>query len=351
VVVPIGINDWALPSGGNHYDRRVIDALPGLGWEVREHLVPGSWPTPTQFDRDWFDRILAGLPDGAVVLVDGLIAAAAPSLVDATRRLCVAVLLHMPFAEAAPPDRAAEVARVEAAVLRACDAVIATSNWTRDWIVTHHAVPADRVSTAVPGVDPAPLAFSLGSSSGSELLCVGPVVPGKGQDVLVEALGRLRELPWTCRFVGACDQDPGFVTSLMATAQRTGIEDRVTFAGTLTRHLLSSVRSDSDLVISTSRHEAYGMALAEALSAGLPVIATQVGGQSEAVGRASDGTIPGLLVADGDVAALADALRHWLTDPELRQRWREAAALRRHDLTGWTETAGCVAAALHAVSD
>jgi len=347
--VPIGINDWTLPSGGNHYDRRVIDELPGTGWDVREHLVPGSWPKPTLFDRIWFDRILAGLPDDAVVLIDGLIAAAAPSVVDAARRLRIAVLLHMPFAEAAAPEATAEVASVEGAVLNACAAVVTTSDWTRDWVITHHGVPSDLVRTATPGVDPGPLASS-GASPGGELLCVGPVVPAKGQDVLVTALGQLRELSWTCQFVGACDNDPGFVTSLFEAAQRMGIEDRLTFTGALSQRRLAMLRSESDLVISASRHEAYGMALAEALAVGIPVIATDAGGQSEAVGQASDGTRPGLLVPDGDVDAVADALRRWLTDPDLRQRWRESAALRRRDLAGWSETARAVAAALDSVA-
>ncbi len=81
------------------------------------------------------------------------------------------------------------------------------------------------------------------------------------------------------------------------------------------------------------------MAVAEGLARGIPVVATEVGGQPEAVGP----TGAGLLVPPGDVGALAAALRRWLTEPGLRERLRGAAADRRATLTTWPETARVVA--------
>ena len=82
------------------------------------------------------------------------------------------------------------------------------------------------------------------------------------------------------------------------------------------------------------------MAVAEGLARGIPVVATEVGGQPEAVGHA---TGAGLLVPPGDVGALAAALRRWLTEPELRERLRGAAADRRATLRPGPETARVVA--------
>ena len=67
-----------------------------------------------------------------------------------------------------------------------------------------------------------------------------------------------------------------------------------------------------------SRAETYGMVVTEALARGIPVLGTQVNGVPEALGAAPDGTVPGLLVPPGDPAALAAALRDWLTDAGLR---------------------------------
>ena len=79
-VVPDGIDDPDRPSGGNAYDRRVCDGLVAAGWEVVEHPVAGAWPDPDQSARTALACVLAELPPGAVVLVDGLVASAAPEV-------------------------------------------------------------------------------------------------------------------------------------------------------------------------------------------------------------------------------------------------------------------------------
>ena len=333
-VVPDGIDDPKRPSGGNVYDRRLSDELPGCGWAVHEHPVAGDWPNPDPVDRDRFDALLDGLPDDSLVLVDGLIASAAESLVTTAGRLRVVVLLHMPAA----------TDRVEADVLNAAAGVIATSQWSRDWVITQYGLPRDRVWTAVPGVDPAPPA--PGSPSGRNLLTVGPIVPAKGQDLLVTALAECADLDWSCTLAGAADLDRDFVTSLQAIATSSGIEDRLEFAGPLSSIALDDLRSQCDLMISASRREAYGMAIAEGLAAGLPVIATDVGGHHEAVGQAADGTLPGMLVPTDDAEGLAAGVRAFLTDPDLRASWRQAARSRSLDLPGWPDTARTVADAL-----
>jgi glycosyltransferase involved in cell wall biosynthesis len=294
-------------------------------------------------DHARLPEVLDGLPDGAVVLVDGLIASTAEPLVGAADRLNVVVLVHMPFAEADPAVQA-----VEAVVLNAAAAIITTSEWSRDWVAANLHVPAERMSVATPGVDPSPLTDH--SDGGQRLLCVGSVTAAKGYDVLVEALTHVADLDWSCTCVGALELEPGFVASLTEAVVFAGLAGRLQFVGPMTRPALDHMRARTDLVIVPSRRESYGMVAAEALAAGIPVIGTDVGGHREAIGRATDGTRPGLLVPDGDASAVADALRQWLTDPEVRGRWRESAMLRRGERSGWPETARAVAAALDAVS-
>ena len=80
------------------------------------------------------------------------------------------------------------------------------------------------------------------------------------------------------------------------------------------------------------------MVVTEALARGLPVVATTVGGLPEALGRAPDGSRPGMLVPPDDPAALAAALRRWLGDSALRQRLRHSSRERRSTLQGWSAT-------------
>jgi glycosyltransferase involved in cell wall biosynthesis len=332
VVVPAGIDDVARPSGGNVYDRRVCAELVAAGWTVSEHHAPGAWPDPRPADEACLDSFLGTLPARALVLVDGLIASAAPGpAIRYADRLRLAVLVHLPLGVTAPARRASE-----AAMLARVAAVVTTSAWTRSWLVDHYRLPADRITVAVPGTDAAELA--TGTPSGGELVCVGAVTPTKGHDVLVEALARIRDLSWRCVCVGALDVDSTFAGRLRDCVRATRLADRMVFTGPLTGAGLDAVYRAADALVLPSRAETYGMVVGEALARGLPVVATSAGGVPQALGHSPVGT-PGVLVPPDDPAALAAALRSWLEDPDHRARLRLAAQARRPTLPTWREPA------------
>ncbi|MFJ5773097.1 glycosyltransferase family 4 protein [Streptomyces sp. NPDC093094] len=348
LVVPGGVADPASPSGGNAYDRRICLDLPGFGWQVHQHLVPGAWPRPSDADRAELARVLRRLPDGAVVLLDGLVACGVPeTVVPETGRLRLAVLVHLPLGDETglAPGTAAELDAREREVLRAVPAVIATSDWAVRRLVAHHGLAPDRVHAAMPGADIAPLA--PGTDGVSQLLCVAAVTPRKGQHRLVEALAAARDLPWSCTCVGALTQDPAYVARLRALIDRHGLTDRVHLAGPQAGAALDASYAAADLMVLTSYAETYGMAVTEALARGIPVLATDVGGVPEAVGRAPDGGVPGILVPPEDPAALAAELRGWFGEPDVRRRLKAAARGRRAALDGWATTARTLAGVLH----
>ncbi|MBW8709661.1 MAG: glycosyltransferase family 4 protein, partial [Mycobacterium sp.] len=133
-------------------------------------------------------------------------------------------------------------------------------------------------------------------------------------------------------------------------AADTGIADRIRFTGPLTGEALQQEYHGADVFVLPSRSETYGMVIAEALAAGLPVIATGAGGITEALGRTASGT-PGLLLPPGDRDVVAAALACWLTDAELRCRLRRAALHRRDTLQDWRKTVDRVGTVLAAVRD
>jgi len=338
VVLPDGIDDPARPSGGNRYDRRMCDGLAGLGWDVRELAVPGPWPRPDAAALSRLARTVASVPDGGLVLVDGLIAsAAADVLVPQSGRLRLGVLVHMPLGDVDVP------ADAECAVLHRACVVVTTSAWTRERLLGRYRLPPERVHVARPGADPAEEA--PGTPGGNRLLCVAAVVPHKGQDLLLDALRGIPEPPWTCTLVGALDRDAHFVEDLRRRAARSGIGDRITFAGPRVGDEVRREYQAADVLVLPSRLEAYGMVVTEALAAGLPVLAAAVGGVPEALGSTSSG-IPGVLVPPCDPDALGEALRAWLRDGDLRAQLRRAARARRPALEGWDATARRVATAL-----
>ena len=121
------------------------------------------------------------------------------------------------------------------------------------------------------------------------------------------------------------------------------MEDRVYFSGAQTEADLARSYATADLLLLPSRAESYGMVVVEALARGLPVVAAEVGGVPEALGRGADGTRPGLLIPPGDSVALRDAIRSWLEDAGLRRRLRVAARERRESLADWSTTTSTVA--------
>lgn len=344
MVLPGDIDDPTAPSGGNRYDRRLCEGLAAAGWSVPELPVAGGWPRPDPAERDALARALAAVPDDALVLLDGLVACAAPEVVvPQATRLRQVVLVHLPLADETGL-RAAEAAELharEGRTLRAATAVVATSAWAGRRLVDRHGLPADRVHVVAPGVDPAPLA--TGTDGASRLLCVASITPRKGHDLLVEALAALPEVPWRCDCVGGLRRADDFVERIRRRAAEHGLADRIRLLGPRTGAELAASYAAADLLVLPSRAETYGMVVTEALARGIPVLATAVDGVPEALGHAPDGSLPGMLVAPEDPAALAAALRRWFAEPGTRARLRAAARARRDTLAGWEVTSRSMA--------
>ncbi|MER6690302.1 glycosyltransferase family 4 protein [Streptomyces minutiscleroticus] len=346
-VMPGGVDDPAAPSGGNTYDARICLDLPGFGWRVRRHTVAGSWPRPGAEGRAELARLLAGLPDDTVVLLDGIVACGVPEVVvPEARRLRLVVLVHLPLGDETglDPAVAADLDARERQTLRAVSAVVATSDWAVRRLVSHHGLAPERVHVAPPGADIAPLAS--GTDGVSRLLCVATVSPRKGQHRLVEALATVTDLPWTCECVGGLTQDPEYVAWLRELIAEHGLQDRLRLVGPRSGAALAAAYASADLMVLASYAETYGMAVTEALARGIPVLATDVGGLPEAVGRAPDGGVPGILVPPEDPAALAAELRGWFGEADVRRRLKAAARGRRAALDGWAATARSLAGVL-----
>jgi glycosyltransferase involved in cell wall biosynthesis len=335
-VVPEGIDDPGRVSGGNVWDQHVRDGLTQLGWDVRMvHVDPDAAAD--------LDAALSALPGGALVLIDGLVGTRSPAPVEgAAGRLRIVLLAHM--VAAGFPDAEAQTVDGERRSLRSARRVIATSEWTRSELARRQIVPAELVDVAPPGSDEAPLA--TGTATGGALLCVGVVAPQKGQDLLIEALSDLRDAgDWSCTMAGSLDADPAYAQRLETRVADAGLTERVTMAGVLTEDELDRAYGHTDLVVAPSRAESYGMAIADALRRGIPVVASSAGGIPQTVA----GSRAALLVPPDQSAPLADALRRWMLDPALRARLKAEARRGRGLLPRWSETADRVSRTLGGV--
>lgn len=331
------------PSGGYGYDRAVIARLADHGWRAEVLPLPAAFPRPDETALAAAAEAFGRLPEGAVVLADGLAFGALDTVAQAeARRLRLVALVHHPLADETglDPDDATRLAGTERRALAAARAVICTSQVTAERLRGGFGVPADRLSVAPPGTDrPAHPAPRTGAPP--VILAVGSLSVRKGHDVLIDALAGLRHLAWQARIVGPAP-DPATAEALAARIEAAGLAGRVVLTGAVTD--VAAEYAGADIFALASRHEGFGMAYAEALAHGLPVVATRVGPVPEFVPHAAGG-----LVEPDDAPGLSSALGRLVADPDARAAAAAAALVAAAALPGWDDTTATVARVLDEV--
>jgi glycosyltransferase involved in cell wall biosynthesis len=339
--------DLAAPTGGYAYDRRMMAELGDLGWQSDFLDLGEGFPWPGEAMRASAAARLLAVPAGRTIVVDGLALGVLP---EAAARLAgrnpLLALVHHPLAlEWGLSVAQADALRIsERAALAAVQGVVVTSAATARLVASDYGVPAARITVARPGNDPAPPA--QGSRDGIvRLLSVGAVVPRKGFDVLIAALAMLGDLPWQLTIAGDLTRDRNTAAQLDADIARHALGDRIATPGAVSAQRLAALYAEADAFVLASRFEGYGMAYAEAIAHGLPVIGSHAGAIPDTVPPAA-----GLLVAPGDVPALAQALRDVIGDAGLRQRMADAARAAAPQLPTWRQSAEIFTRALESVA-
>jgi glycosyltransferase involved in cell wall biosynthesis len=337
--------DLAAPTGGYAYDRRIITELGMLGWRTQLVALGDGFPFPQDATRvAAAARLAAASPDEPVV-IDGLAFGVLPHAAErlrASHRLIA--LVHHPLAletGLSAAQRDALRASERAALACACH-VVASSATTARLLTADYGVPAERLSVVEPGTDRV-AARPRDKLGDVVLLAVGSVIPRKGYDVLVAALAKLKHLPWRLVIAGDRGRSPETSRQLERDIAGLGLGARITMPGAVDSEQLEALYADCDLFVLPSRFEGYGMAYAEAMAHGVPVVGTTAG----AIPR----TVPadaGVLLPPDDVEALAAALRRLIEDPA--ERARLAAGARAAKFPSWRDQAAAFARLLEAVT-
>jgi glycosyltransferase involved in cell wall biosynthesis len=208
-------------------------------------------------------------------------------------------------------------------------AVIANSNGLRHLA---HAFDSRFEVPVIPnGVDLELFKMGKRDWSSPRLLSVGRIVHQKGLDLAMHALGGLKDLKWEWRIAGDGPQ----MHALQSLAQELGIDDRVIFLGWQSRQQILESYQQANVFLFPSRHEGMPNAILEAMSSGLPVIATCIAGNEELVVEGQTG----YLVPAEDIENLQNALKKILNDSALRQEMGEASRRRVEENYSWESTA------------
>jgi glycosyltransferase involved in cell wall biosynthesis len=335
--------DLATPTGGYAYDRRMMTELGELGWRIDLLDLGEGFPWPDEATRATARTRLLAMPAGRCIVIDGLALGVLPETASQLAgRNPLLALVHHPLAlEWGLSVTQADALRAsERAALAAAQRIVVTSAATARLVASDYGVPAERITVARPGTDPA--LMSQGSQDGVvRLLSVGAIVPRKGFDVLIAALATLTDLSWRLTIAGDRTRDRNAAAQLDADIARHALGDRIAALGAVSPQRLAALYAEADVFVLASHFEGYGMAYAEAVAHGLPVIGTKAG--------AIPDTVPpdaGLLVDPGDIGALAQALRRIIGDADLRRRLASAARAAAPQLPTWRHSAEIFARAL-----
>jgi glycosyltransferase involved in cell wall biosynthesis len=323
-------------TGGYEYDRRIVGGLRAAGHGVRVIELAGKHPVADATARDAACEAWDSITAEWRPIIDGLALPAFAGLDDALAARGTAALIHHPTSletGLSEAERAA-LSTIEKRLLPRLTRIIVTGEATAECLVADFGVTRERIRLVVPGTDDAPR--SAGSRGPTcRILAIGTLIPRKGHDLLLRALARLFDLDWHLTVVGSAERDPVHAHALVALAQELGIARQVRFAGEVTGEALEALWRETDLFALATHWEGYGMAIAEALKRGVPVVVTEGGAAGHLLTQAA-----GVACPAGDQTNLSKALRRLIFGKELRRGMAEAAWQAGQALPDWqTEVA------------
>jgi glycosyltransferase involved in cell wall biosynthesis len=308
------------PSGGHVFNRHLIAEAERQGFPLEAWpVVPGE-PVAGPFEP------------GVVVLWDSLFLEA---LAEASPAGAVHGLLvhYLPFLNPllSVEERRWWERRFDQAVA-GLRFLLATARGAASLLERRY--PSLPVYVCEPGVDPVFPAARRASPDPVDdgkvrIATVANLLPAKGQLELLEMLAALEHLNWEWHLAGDESLDPDYARRFLRRAEQLGLTERIVRHGILAAPELAWLLARMDLFAFPSRYEAYGMALAEAVAAGLPIIATAVGEAERLVRHGETGFVVPVEEGEGFRAGLA----RLVADEVLRRRFREK--LRKEPRREW----------------
>jgi glycosyltransferase involved in cell wall biosynthesis len=329
-------------TGGYLYDKRVMLGLQDLGWDVHKLSLGDGFPTPSSHALDQAINQLMTVGTDQLLVIDGLALGSFGERAEAlAKHHPYIALVHHPLAKESglTPKQAKALFESEKPTLDHASCVVVTSPTTADTLMAEYNIPRHNILVVIPGLDRPPQRVQstpaiTSKNTPLQLLAVGALVPRKGFDVLLEALHIVADQDWSLTIVGDDSRSPQTTVAIKTQINALGLTSRVTLAGSLSPKALAEQYRCADVFVLASHYEGYGMAYAEALAWGLPVIGTTGGAVAQTVP-----TETGLLVAPGQPEVFAAALMQVLKDPIKRERMKLAAQRHGQQLPTWADTA------------
>ncbi|MFY9607881.1 MAG: glycosyltransferase family 4 protein [Blastocatellia bacterium] len=329
-------------TGGSLYNRKLAERLSERGLRLEMITVP---------DLPYLAGLIAGViiapclllrlarRNYDVVVEDGwahpttLLFNLACRLTGGVR---LVIIVHQVRWRATKPPVRFIVRMVEQVALRCAHLIVAVSHFIAGE-VEGLVGKSERIALGRPGSAPLPgSVWERGETEAAplRLLFVGNCTRLKGLDHLIAALGLLGDIPLRLDVVGDVNVERQYYKRLVRQAKALGVSERITFHGAVSHDHVGNFYSRADIFAFPSLYEGFGIVLAEAMHAGLAIVATRTGAANEIVSEGENA----LIVPLADSVALAGALRRLATDAALREDFGRRSRQLSHSLPTWKQT-------------
>lgn len=348
--------DLDLVSGGNLYDRMLVEHLERRGHEVALVSLAhgGEFRHLAQNFKLGLERKLAS-SGFDVLLQDELTHRSLFLLNERLRRRIsypiVSIVHHLRSSEDHPERQLERYRRVEKRYLESVDAFVFNSHATRESVEfllqkkTRNVVATPGGNRLEAGLSRDDVERRAREAGPLRLLFVGNVIPRKRLHVLLTVLGELRDAPWKLEIVGSAEMDRDYALAIERQIQSLALDAKVSMHGTLGGELLAERYRAAQVLVVPSSYEGFGIVYLEAMGFGLPVIAGAAGASDEIVEHDSIG----FLVPPDDTFSLRLQLERLIEDRELVRQMSVHAFERFADHSTWEQSMTSIEAMLTAL--
>jgi len=318
-------------TGGYIYNLKIIEGLSARGYKVLVHNPGNDFPFPGERSLQRSAAIFSRIAPAEPVIIDSLALGPMEEIIqDHKGRKPMISLVHLPlFMNPVFSDRQKAVFRKkEESALREMIMNIAVSAHTKE-IIMNSGIDGSLIKVVRPTAEGNDRKRRYPAVP-EKLLCIANYTRNKGFHTLLEALGGVREKPWTLECYGNKKMGAGYVPELEEMIKRGKLDERIFLNDSLPHEALSDVYLSADLFILPSEYESYPMVLAEALVHGIPVIAAGAGGIGELVPEGA-----GMLFKPGSSESLTEVVNQVLTDHKIYSNMCSAASKAFEFFSPW----------------
>lgn len=305
-------------TGGHLYNRHMSDQAPRH--RVRLELIPIGDLARAQ----------------GLIVVDSLVASAMPTSLRSNLGRLAALVHQVPGGVDGSRESRRARRSADLALYQRCDLVIAASPYLGEALVKA-GIAEDRVVVVVPGCDLQISETSAGDMRlGRRLALVNVAnwLPNKGILELLDAIEPIPSEEVVLHLVGSPAADPHYAAAVQDRLRSPALSGKVVLHGVVTPEEMGGLYAGADSLVLTSHDEGYATVVAEALRAGLPVLAWSVGNIPNLL---TDGE-EGILLPRGDLERLRDSIRRLAGDGALRSEMASKASIRGSALPTWEQS-------------